>query len=174
MQKLSLICVGVFIASVILTSHINNAKPRFQGPYIVNRWYMMPGYSDTPFTRCGGSGNIQNVEVIPCNNDDTCQLKVGSNATFNIQFATTKEIKSLRAVVHGIVAGIPMPFHFPQPNACENSNVTCPIKSGDISHYSVQLPVLKNYPRIKVTVKWELIDETGEDVICLEVPARLV
>jgi Niemann-Pick C2 protein len=73
-----------------------------------------------------------------------------------------------------IVSRIPMPFHFPQEDACKNSNVTCPIKAGQNYNYSVQLPVLKNYPMIKVIVKWQLKDESGHDVICIEVPARLV
>lgn len=68
---------------------------------------------------------------------------------------------------------LPMPFHFPQADACQKSNISCPITDGQAYGYSVQLPVLKSYPRIKVIVKWQLKDESGNDVVCVEIPSRL-
>jgi len=133
----------------------------------------MQGFSETPYTDCGSSATIQKVEVIPCDNDDVCDLKTGSNATINISFTPKNDISKISAIVHGVVAGIPMPFHFPQVDACMNSGITCPVKSGTALAYSVQLPVLASYPKIKVIVKWELKDQRGKDIVCTEIPARL-
>lgn len=83
--------------------------------YTVNRWYALPHYSETPYSDCGSKGSsIQKVEVIPCDNDNACQLKTGTNATFKISFLAKVNTTSLKARIHGIVAGIPLPFHCPQ------------------------------------------------------------
>lgn len=83
--------------------------------YTVNRWYALPHYSETPHSDCGSKGStIQKVEVIPCDNDNACQLKTGTNATFKISFLSKVNSTSLKARIHGIVAGIPLPFHCPQ------------------------------------------------------------
>jgi len=67
-----------------------------------------------------------------------------------------------------------MPFHFPQEDACQESNISCPIEPGQTYNYSVQLPILRNYPKVRVTVKWQLKDESGSELVCVEIPARLV
>jgi hypothetical protein len=65
----------------------------------------MADLSETPFSSCGGSGTVNKVEVIPCDSDETCELKRGSNATFNIGFTAKADATKLKAVVHGVVAG---------------------------------------------------------------------
>jgi len=143
--------------------------------FTVNRWYEFPGYSETPYSDCGSKGSsIQKVEVIPCDNDNACQLKSGSNATFKISFVSKVNTTSLKARIHGIVAGIPVPFHCPQENACENSNISCPIVAGNTYNYFVQLPIRASYPRVNVKVKWELMSAENQDVVCLLIPAKIV
>ncbi|XP_035706326.1 ecdysteroid-regulated 16 kDa protein isoform X1 [Folsomia candida] len=166
-------CILAAAALLATFAPCSESKPRYHGPYIVNRWYLMQEFSETPHTDCGSVASIQNVEVIPCDSD-VCNLKTGTNVTININFTPKADIAKLTAVVHGVVAGVPMPFHFPQVNACQNSNITCPLQSGQGYSYSVKLPVLGSYPKIKVVVKWELKDATGKDVVCVEIPARLV
>jgi len=166
--------IGLICATLVLSLHVNGGSRQDSGPYVVNRWYLMQeGLSDSPFKDCGGSGILKSVEVVPCGSEDRCILKTGNNATINIVFTPNMKSDALSAAVHGIVAGIPMPFHFPQTNACEGSNVTCPITPGQDYFYSVQLPILASYPKIKVTVKWELKDASGKDIICTEIPAKL-
>lgn len=84
------------------------------------------------------------------------------------------EVKStaLTTVVHGIIAGMDMPFPLQNPDACV-SGVQCPIEESAKYEYQASLPILKAYPKIAVTVKWELKDEQGNDVICVKIPARI-
>jgi len=162
----------VALMCVVLVSSVPRNKNKI---YTVNRWYALPGYSETPFSDCGSKGaTIQKVEVIPCDNDHACQLKTGTNATFKITFVPKVNTTTFRARIHGIVAGIPLPFHCPQENACENSNISCPIIAGNVYHYVVQLPVLNSYPHVNVKVKWELLSSVNQDVVCVLVPAKLI
>lgn len=112
----SLTAIFIVLAMVSVSPSTQRKHNRI---YTVNRWYDLPGYSETPFSDCGSKGSsIQKVEVIPCNNDNACQLKSGSNATFKISFISKVNTTSLRARIHGIVAGIPVPFHCPQVHNC--------------------------------------------------------
>jgi hypothetical protein len=143
-------------------------------PYVVHRWYAMPGYSDTPYEECNGlDGKVSKVQVIPCEiEDDACILKAGANATIKIDFTSKVASPTLKAVVHGIVGSIPIPFHIPQGNAC-NSGVQCPIEPSTSYNYVAQIPVLKTYPRLSVKVKWELVDKQNKDVACVIIPAKI-
>lgn len=104
MEK-TLVVFAVTLGLILFTGV--GGVPRSYGnrPYVVTRWYMMTGFSETPYTDCGSSATIQKVEVIPCGSDDACILKTGSNATFNINFIPKSKATKLKAVVHGIVAG---------------------------------------------------------------------
>lgn len=79
---------------------------------------------------------------------------------------------SLTTVVHGHVLGLDMPFPLANPDACA-AGVQCPLQSGSSYEYTASLDVLKSYPKVKVTVKWELQDQNGDDVVCVEIPARI-
>ena len=56
-------------------------------------------------------------------------------------------ITSLKAVVHGIIAGIPVPFSLPEPEACGKS-LKCPVASGTKVFYHEGLPVKTQYPSV--------------------------
>jgi len=53
-----------------------------------------------------------------------------------------------KAVVHGIIAGVPVPFPTSQPNACENSGLSCPLATGQNYTYSAVIPVSSSYPKV--------------------------
>jgi len=143
--------------------------------YVVNRWYDLPGYTETPYDECAsGDGKVTKVDVIPCELDqDACILPSGQDSTINISFTSKVNSTTLKAVVHGVVGSIPIPFHIPQGNACENSGITCPIQAGTTYNYSTKIPVLKSYPKLSVKVKWELVDDKKNDVICVTIPAKI-
>jgi Niemann-Pick C2 protein len=71
----------------------------------------------------------------------------------NIGFLSTVENTSkVKAVVHGIIAGVPMPFPFPQADACQNSGLACPLVSGQDYVYNTQLPISSSYPKVQDTI----------------------
>lgn len=128
----------------------------------------------TTFDDCGSEGGqVSSVEVTNCpDGEDECVLKRGTQAGITINFTSKEEAKSLKAVVHGVIASVPMPFPLPQPDACK-SGVSCPLKNGQSYTYSNSLNIRSAYPAIPVTVKWELQDENNKDVVCVTIPARL-
>ncbi|KAH9645141.1 hypothetical protein HF086_005686 [Spodoptera exigua] len=79
-----------------------------------------------------------------------------------------KEVKEIQTIVHGVIMNLPVPFPLPQPDACKDNGLTCPLPK-----YHTTMPILKSYPKVKVDVKWELKDEASEDLVCILIPARL-
>lgn len=128
------------------------------------------------FENCGDENTIGNyslVEVSRCNLDEpSCILKRNTNATISITFTSDEELTELKAVVHGIILGMEVPFKLPNDNGCVDSNVECPLQKDTEYKYITTLPVLKQYPKVAVEVKWEL--KSGDkDVVCVKIPAKI-
>lgn len=51
------------------------------------------------------------------------------------------------AVVHGVIAGVPIPFAIPIVDGCK-SGIECPIQNGQTYHYVATLPVKDEYPAV--------------------------
>ena len=59
-----------------------------------------------------------------------------------------KEATQLKAVVHGIIGGVPLPFNPPNVDGCTDSGITCPVGAGKTYTYTNSIPVLKTYPSV--------------------------
>uniref|UniRef100_A0A182QJC3 MD-2-related lipid-recognition domain-containing protein n=1 Tax=Anopheles farauti TaxID=69004 RepID=A0A182QJC3_9DIPT len=118
-------------------------------------------------------GKYSLVEVSNCADDDaSCVLKRNSNATISITFTSSEDLPELKAVVHGIILGMEVPFRLPNDDGCKDSGLECPLAKETSYRYSTTLPVLKQYPKVSVEVKWEL--KAGEkDVVCVLIPAKI-
>lgn len=127
------------------------------------------------YTDCGSKqATVQKVSVSGCAEDaKECVLKRNTNATFSIDFTPNKEVKGVQTVVHGVIMNLPVPFPLPQPDACKDNGLTCPLPAGTQANYQTTMPILKSYPRVKVEVKWELKDENDEDLVCVMIPAKI-
>nr|XP_019531777.2 NPC intracellular cholesterol transporter 2 homolog a [Aedes albopictus] len=134
------------------------------------------GVHGVQFENCGDENTIGNyslVEVSRCNLDEpACVLKRNTNATISITFTSDEQLPELKAVVHGIILGMEVPFNLPNPDGCKDSGLECPLTAGTEYKYSTTLPVLKQYPKVAVEVKWEL-KSGGKDVICVKIPAKI-
>ena len=60
-----------------------------------------------------------------------------------------EEVSELKAVVHGIILGMEVPFKLPNDDGCVDSGLECPLAGGNEYRYSTTLPVLKQYPKVK-------------------------
>lgn len=56
------------------------------------------------------------------------------------------ETKALRIVLHGIVAGITMQIPLQNPNACDHSDIECPLKKGQVYSHGYEIEVRNSYP----------------------------
>ncbi|XP_024423567.1 NPC intracellular cholesterol transporter 2 [Desmodus rotundus] len=121
---------------------------------------------------CGsGVGVIKEVNVIPCP-VQPCHLQKGQSYTVNVTFTSNTQSQGSKAVVHGIVMGVPIAFAIPEADGCK-SGVNCPIEKNKTYSYMAKLPVKSDYPSIKLVVKWELRDDNDQCFFCWEIPVQL-
>ncbi|EDW78084.1 uncharacterized protein Dwil_GK24197 [Drosophila willistoni] len=127
------------------------------------------------FTDCGSkTGKFTRVAIEGCDTTKSeCILKRNTTVSFSIDFALAEVASAVTTVVHGKVLGIEMPFPLANPDACVNSGLKCPLEKDESYRYTATLPVLKTYPKVSVLVKWELQDQNGVDIICVEIPAKI-
>uniref|UniRef100_A0A3P9IZA2 NPC intracellular cholesterol transporter 2 n=1 Tax=Oryzias latipes TaxID=8090 RepID=A0A3P9IZA2_ORYLA len=125
------------------------------------------------FVDCGSSsGKVAMVDINPCT-AQPCQLHRGDSYTVNVTFNSGVESQTSTAVVHGIIAGVPIPFPIPEPDGCK-SGIQCPIHKDQAYNYATQLPVKSEYPTIKLVVEWELKDDNKNDLFCIRFPVQIV
>merc|ERR1719270_98104 len=117
---------------------------------------------------CGSTpGSLKKVTVPGCENTPVCEIHKGTNASVSFDFITNAVVNNATSVVHGIIAKIPVPFSIPNADACAtpDSGLDCPFKAGTHTLTS-HIPVLKEYPSLTLTCKWELQDANGNDIFC--------
>ncbi|XP_052436237.1 NPC intracellular cholesterol transporter 2 [Carassius gibelio] len=125
------------------------------------------------YADCGSTeGKVSEVNIQPCPSQP-CQLHKGQSYTVNVTFTSSVASQNCTAVVHGVVSGIPVPFHIPQSDGCK-SGIQCPIEPQKVYSYVNQLPVKTGYPAIKLVVEWELIDDFSKDLFCIKFPVQIV
>uniref|UniRef100_A0A8C6WL52 NPC intracellular cholesterol transporter 2 n=1 Tax=Neogobius melanostomus TaxID=47308 RepID=A0A8C6WL52_9GOBI len=127
------------------------------------------------FVDCGSStGKVSIVDITPCPSLP-CPLKKGGNYSVNVTFVSGEydSTQKSTAVVHGVIAGVPIPFQIPQSDGCK-SGINCPIHKESSYHYVATLPVKSEYPCLKVTVEWELKDDGNNDMFCIKFPIEIV
>lgn len=134
------------------------------------------GVRGVEFENCGDSNTIGNYTLVEVSNCDmaqaACVLKRNSNATISITFTSEETIVHLKAVVHGIILGMEVPFKLPNDDGCVDSGLECPLDKDKEHKYSATLPVLKQYPKVAVEVKWEL-KYGDKEVVCVKIPAKI-
>lgn len=60
-----------------------------------------------------------------------------------------EDLSELKAVVHGIILGMEVPFKLPNDDGCKDSGLECPLTKDTSYRYSTTLPVLKQYPKVR-------------------------
>uniref|UniRef100_A0A8C9XZ79 NPC intracellular cholesterol transporter 2 n=1 Tax=Sander lucioperca TaxID=283035 RepID=A0A8C9XZ79_SANLU len=125
------------------------------------------------FIDCGSSsGKVAIVDINPCASQP-CQLHKGQSYSVNVTFNSAVVSQTSTAVVHGIIAGVPIPFPIPIEDGCK-SGIQCPIQKQQVYHYVNSLPVKTEYPAIKLVVEWELRDDDKQDLFCIRFPVHIV
>ncbi|XP_061651398.1 NPC intracellular cholesterol transporter 2-like isoform X2 [Phyllopteryx taeniolatus] len=122
---------------------------------------------------CGSpSGKVTIVDITPCASQP-CQLHKGQSYSVNVTFSSIVQSRTSRAVVHGIIVGVPVPFPIPVDDGCK-SGIQCPIQKRQGYHYVNELPVKMTYPAMKLVVEWELRDDGNQDLFCIRFPVQIV
>ncbi|KAL3872611.1 hypothetical protein ACJMK2_035826 [Sinanodonta woodiana] len=128
-----------------------------------------------PYKDCGSTGGKVNAVIVKgCETSDVCKLQRGTNVSIEVDFTSMEGSDKATSVVHGIIGGISVPFHLSNPDACTGCNLDCPLVNGKNYQFITSLTVLKEYPLIRLVVKWELQDANSHDIFCIELPAQIV
>ncbi|XP_041132389.1 NPC intracellular cholesterol transporter 2-like isoform X1 [Polyodon spathula] len=121
---------------------------------------------------CGSVvGKISSVDVSPCLKQP-CELVKGESYTVNVTFSSDAASQTSKAIVHGVIAGVPVPFPIPNEDGCK-SGIQCPIQQQKTYSYINQLPVKTEYPSLKLVVEWELRDDNNKDYFCFKFPVQI-
>jgi len=104
-----------------------------------------------------------------------CLFKKGTSAQISLPFTTGAPASVVNTRVHGILAGIPIPFPLPNEDGCSQAggNLPCPLTIGQAVNYQTSLPVSRVYPSLSLKVRWQLVDQNKRDIICIEFPVQL-
>ena len=65
------------------------------------------------------------------------------------------DASALTNLVYGIVAGVPVPYPLPNPDACNGCNLNCPVKKDQEYTYINTLPVKQDYPDVSAVLKFQ-------------------
>lgn len=105
-----------------------------------------------------------------------CQLHRGKNYTVIVNFQMSETTDEANAKAYGILDGVAVPYPLPHPDACAGgvNGLTCPLQEGKKLSYHATLPILKEFPSVKVIVKWELMDADKNTIWCFETPISVV
>lgn len=111
-----------------------------------------------------------------------CKLKRKTNISINQKFTPSEDIKSLTTTVFAEVLSLPLPFvGVDGTSACDfifaedgETKLGCPLKAGVPVVYKRSFPILEIYPKMSLTVHWELQGRGSKSITCFEVPAKIV
>ncbi|XP_020896833.1 NPC intracellular cholesterol transporter 2 homolog a-like [Exaiptasia diaphana] len=117
-------------------------------------------------------GKLSELEIIPCE-AEPCGLKRGTDVSMKAHFTPYEDVKDARSVVHAKIRGFMVPFPLPNPEACHDSGLTCPLKANGTYVLNAVLPVKPKYPKVAAPVTFELKDSKGNDIFCFVISIHI-
>lgn len=73
----------------------------------------------------------------------------------------------------GKLSTLPVPFIIKPDNACGNYGFDCPLEADKSYKFNLTLPIMRSYPKINVDVFVHLVDDKGQVLACVELPAQI-
>lgn len=83
-------------------------------------------------------------------------------------------LQYILCIVFHVISGVLVPFKLPNPDACVDSGLNCPLQKGTTYKYEASFPVLNKYPKLDVEVKYELKPPSKTDIVCVLIPVKIV
>ncbi|XP_011414098.2 NPC intracellular cholesterol transporter 2-like isoform X1 [Crassostrea angulata] len=114
----------------------------------------------------GVHGTLTTVDVEPCP-AEPCALPHGKNITLRATFTPSVDSNTFKSSVHGIILGLPVPYGVP------HGSLSGPIVSGQEVTYTNTLYVSPAYPKIRLNVEWEVLDDHHRDLFCFIIPVHI-
>ncbi|CAG2116463.1 unnamed protein product [Medioppia subpectinata] len=127
------------------------------------------------FTDCGSAtGKVTAILVTGCSSSsDICDFKAGTNVSIEVKFQSETNSNAATVKIWGIIAGVPVPFDLKPSDACSHWNINCPIVNGNNYDLKISVPILSQYPKIKVQVRVALLDANNSKLFCQQFPVQI-
>jgi len=78
-----------------------------------------------------------------------CGLSFDSVLVIRWHLCTEEDASGLKMLVYGEIARVDVPFPLDNPDACKDSNITCPIKKNQAYSYRNHIFVKTSYPSVR-------------------------
>lgn len=123
---------------------------------------------------CGSKyAQIHSVEVTDCSDtDEKCILNKGTIARIDIKFTSLADFESMRTSVRGTMFGVTLPLLGAEKNACK-TGLSCPGTKGQRYAFYSQTAVRKSFPTLDALVQILLVNEKGDQVLCVNIPCKV-
>ena len=115
---------------------------------------------------------INSVDITPCKSQP-CVFHKGTTVKCTIKFTPKEDVTNGTLETFGIISGVKVPFPLPQPKACQDHGLDCPLKQGVQAELTISLAVKEAFPSIQLLAWFDCKDQSGEYLFCLELPARI-
>ena len=129
-----------------------------------------------PYKKCKAvnpNSEIISVDISPCKKSP-CRLHQGLTYSLTVNFKSKTQSNSLKAKVCGKVGPVCIPFNLPNPDACKGQeHLTCPMEQDQEYTYTTSLAILPEYPKMKVTGKWNMVLDDGSDLLCFYMDLKI-
>ena len=113
------------------------------------------------------------VDLTPCP-EEPCLLHKTTTVNCSITFTPEEDVTSGQLEVFSYIGGTKLPFRLPQPNACHDHNLDCPLKGGKEIELKIGLEVKTYFPSVQLIVEFGMRDENRKMVFCVQFPAQIV
>jgi len=115
---------------------------------------------------------LNSVDVTPCPSQP-CIFHKGTTVNATIYFTPNEDVSAGRLEAFGKVGEAKLPFPLPQPDACEDHGLKCPLKEGVEVGLKLSLPIKHEYPSLEVTAIFDLKDQANKYLFCFEFAAKI-
>ncbi|KAJ9586368.1 hypothetical protein L9F63_019990, partial [Diploptera punctata] len=128
----------------------------------------------TTFQKCDKGAEPLAVRVRGCD-EPPCQLAHGDHVHAEVDFRVDHEVSHMTPKAVASVSGVNVNYPLAEKEACNSLiNSKCPLKSGDVATYLLELPISSAIPSVEgVTVFLNLTDADSGDILsCFGVKLR--
>lgn len=164
--------------------YLQNRSTLFEAPkFQVGRMFrllallvLVATISATTFEKCSDEEpSPVEVRVTNCT-EQPCKFVRGKEMAAEMDFIPDHDVTNLTAYAQAVVFGHPMNYPLPQRNACKSlQDRTCPLTKDEKVTHVLKIPILPVYPRIPLTVKIALIDNSKNKMVtCFKLAGKVV
>ncbi|XP_067934608.1 NPC intracellular cholesterol transporter 2 homolog a-like [Watersipora subatra] len=124
-----------------------------------------------PLKDCGSkAGKVTSISLDPPP-VGSCTFPRGKNVTATLNLEIDEATSKLTVKCKGDVV-VWVNFPLPNNDAC-SQGVTCPTTSGSSYTFKTVIPILHEYPSLRLVVQLEFQDDNGQDAICVQFPGEI-